>query len=67
MAQVIGVYPSVTYPSHTSIVTGVTPERHGIYGNDVFETPDKTPTGSCTGTRATSAQRRCGMLRRERA
>jgi predicted AlkP superfamily pyrophosphatase or phosphodiesterase len=46
MAQVIGVYPSVTYPSHTSIVTGATPERHGIYGNDVFETPDKTQTGN---------------------
>lgn len=33
MAQVVGVYPSVTYPSHTSIVTGTTPERHGIYGS----------------------------------
>ncbi|MDT4897643.1 MAG: hypothetical protein QOH25_2720 [Acidobacteriota bacterium] len=46
MGRVVGVYPSVTYPSHTSIVTGATPERHGIYGNDVFETPDKTQTGN---------------------
>lgn len=45
MAQVVGVYPSVTYPSHTTIVTGATPERHGIYGNDIFEPPDQTQTG----------------------
>ncbi|MDT4966542.1 MAG: hypothetical protein QOJ64_1279 [Acidobacteriota bacterium] len=44
-AQVVGVYPSITYPSHTSIVTGATPRRHGIYGNEVFEEPDKTQTG----------------------
>ncbi len=31
------VYPSVTYPSHTSIVTGAYPARHGIYGNDIFD------------------------------
>ncbi len=45
MAQVVGVYPSVTYPSHTTIATGTTPERHGIYGNDIFEPPDQTQTG----------------------
>jgi predicted AlkP superfamily pyrophosphatase or phosphodiesterase len=43
-AQVLGVYPSVTYPSHTTIVTGATPGRHGIYGNEIFETPDKPQT-----------------------
>ena len=32
-----GVYPSVTYPSHTTIVTGVTPARHGILNNYVFD------------------------------
>ena len=26
-------YPSMTYPGHTSIVTGVRPARHGIYQN----------------------------------
>jgi predicted AlkP superfamily pyrophosphatase or phosphodiesterase len=46
MAQVIGVYPSVTYPSHTSIVTGADVARHGIYSNEIFEPPDKTQTGS---------------------
>src|SRR5262245_26541325 len=33
---VIGQYPSVTYPSHTSMVTGVRPARHGIVYNTVF-------------------------------
>jgi predicted AlkP superfamily pyrophosphatase or phosphodiesterase len=28
-----GVYPSVTYPSHTTIVTGRLPAEHGIYSN----------------------------------
>ena len=28
-----GVYPTVTYPSHTTIVTGRTPAVHGIYSN----------------------------------
>ena len=36
-APVLTVYPSVTYPSHTSIVTGAYPDRHGIYGNDIFD------------------------------
>jgi hypothetical protein len=34
------VFPSVTYPSHTTIVTGALPARHGIYYNTPFE-----PTG----------------------
>lgn len=29
----IGVFPTVTYPTHTSMVTGVLPARHGIYAN----------------------------------
>lgn len=28
-----GVYPSVTYPSHTTLVTGCLPSQHGIYTN----------------------------------
>lgn len=31
-----GQYPSLTYPSHTSIVTGVRPARHGIMHNTKF-------------------------------
>ncbi len=30
---VIGVFPTVTWPSHTSIISGVTPAVHGIRGN----------------------------------
>ncbi len=33
------VFPSMTYPSHTTIVTGVQPAKHGIFYNNIF-TPD---------------------------
>jgi predicted AlkP superfamily pyrophosphatase or phosphodiesterase len=33
----VGVFPTVTYPSHTTLVTGVTPDVHGIYGNGLFD------------------------------
>jgi len=36
-----GVYPSVTYPSHTTIVTGRMPAEHGIYSNVSVRTPEK--------------------------
>jgi predicted AlkP superfamily pyrophosphatase or phosphodiesterase len=32
-----GVFPSVTYPSHTSILTGAYPAEHGIYYNTPFQ------------------------------
>ncbi len=35
--KVFGVFPSVTYPTHTTIVTGALPARHGIYYNSPFE------------------------------
>lgn len=31
--EVVGVYPSLTYPAHASIITGVYPSRHGITAN----------------------------------
>jgi predicted AlkP superfamily pyrophosphatase or phosphodiesterase len=34
---VIGVQPTVTYPSHTTMVTGVAPAEHGIYNNTPFD------------------------------
>ncbi|MCF3109187.1 ectonucleotide pyrophosphatase/phosphodiesterase [Niabella sp. CC-SYL272] len=37
--QVVGVFPTITYPSHTSIVTGQPPGKHGIYYNVPFEAP----------------------------
>jgi predicted AlkP superfamily pyrophosphatase or phosphodiesterase len=36
------VFPSMTYPSHTTIVTGVQPAKHGIFYNNIF-TPDGAP------------------------
>ncbi len=30
---VTGVWPTITWPSHTSILTGVRPDQHGILGN----------------------------------
>ncbi|MGH7529785.1 MAG: alkaline phosphatase family protein [Gemmatimonadales bacterium] len=38
-AGVVGSFPSVTYPSHTTMITGVPPARHGIFGNGVFVPP----------------------------
>ncbi len=36
-------YPSFTYPSHTSMVTGDFPARHGITGNEMFEPTVEKP------------------------
>ena len=40
--SVRGVFPSVTYPSHTTMVTGALPARHGIYYNRPFEPEGQT-------------------------
>ncbi len=37
-----GVFPSVTYPSHTTMITGAVPRRHGIYYNTPFEPEGQT-------------------------
>jgi predicted AlkP superfamily pyrophosphatase or phosphodiesterase len=34
---VAGVVPTVTYPSHTTLVTGVWPAKHGIFANTTFD------------------------------
>lgn len=34
---VVGVTPTVTYPSHTTMLTGVSPARHGIFNNTPFD------------------------------
>ncbi len=36
-----GVLPTVTYPSHTTLITGVWPSKHGIWNNVAFD-----PTGA---------------------
>jgi len=40
-----GVVPTVTYPSHTTLVTGVWPAKHGILGNTVFDPLQKNHEG----------------------
>ena len=34
---VIGVLPTVTYPSHVTLVTGASPARHGVVSNTTFD------------------------------
>ena len=41
---VAGVIPTVTYPSHTTLVTGVWPTAHGILANTTFD-PLRARTG----------------------
>jgi predicted AlkP superfamily pyrophosphatase or phosphodiesterase len=39
-----GVYPTVTYPQHTTMVTGLRPAEHGIVQNRIFEAPGDPQT-----------------------
>src|ERR1700734_3422863 len=34
---VVGILPTVTHPSHTTLITGVWPAEHGIYNNVRFD------------------------------
>ncbi len=40
-----GVLPTVTYPSHTTLLTGVWPAKHGIYSNVSFDPLDENLAG----------------------
>lgn len=42
---VTGVIPTVTYPSHTTLMTGVWPETHGIWANTTFDPLQKNYQG----------------------
>ncbi len=39
---VVGVYPTVTYPSHTTLITGVPPREHGIVSNRVLDPEERS-------------------------
>lgn len=41
--NVSSVYPSLTYPAHTSIVTGCYPRKHGIVNNTRFQFRRESP------------------------
>jgi predicted AlkP superfamily pyrophosphatase or phosphodiesterase len=34
---VIGIWPTITYPSHTTLLTGVWPAEHGVLNNQEFD------------------------------
>jgi predicted AlkP superfamily pyrophosphatase or phosphodiesterase len=40
-----GVLPTVTYPSHTTLVTGTSPARHGICSNNTFDPEARNQQG----------------------
>jgi predicted AlkP superfamily pyrophosphatase or phosphodiesterase len=42
---VIGTWPTVTYPAHTTLVTGARPNRHGILANRPFDPTYKNQGG----------------------
>lgn len=44
-SAVTGVVPTVTYPSHATLVTGVSPAKHGIYANTPFDPFTKNQNG----------------------
>jgi predicted AlkP superfamily pyrophosphatase or phosphodiesterase len=43
-SSVRGVLPTVTYPTHTTMLTGVPPAKHGIFSNQTFD-PSQTNLG----------------------
>jgi predicted AlkP superfamily pyrophosphatase or phosphodiesterase len=40
-----GVLPTVTYPSHVTLLTGASPARHGILANTTFDPLEKNQNG----------------------
>jgi predicted AlkP superfamily pyrophosphatase or phosphodiesterase len=43
--SVRGVLPTLTYPSHTTLLTGAAPARHGIYDNTTFDPLNRNDKG----------------------
>ena len=41
--NVHSIYPSITYPAHTSIITGKYPCKHGIVNNTLIQPNRKSP------------------------
>ncbi len=44
-SAVRGVLPSLTYPSHVTLLTGVSPAEHGIYANTTFDPLNRNERG----------------------
>ncbi|TGL90602.1 alkaline phosphatase family protein [Leptospira congkakensis] len=45
VSEIVTVNPSVTYPAHTSMVTGKDPAEHGIYNNTLSDPFEKNDGG----------------------
>lgn len=43
MEKVEPIYPSVTYPSHSTIVTGNYPNKHGVVSNTLLQPGRESP------------------------
>lgn len=43
--RVRGVLPTLTYPSHMTLMSGVSPAKHGIYANTTFDPFDRNDRG----------------------
>ncbi|MEG2231952.1 MAG: ectonucleotide pyrophosphatase/phosphodiesterase, partial [Lachnospiraceae bacterium] len=41
--RVASVYPSLTYPAHTSVITGKMPKHHGVVNNTLLQPNRPTP------------------------
>lgn len=37
------IYPTLTYPAHASIITGTTPDRHGVFHNEKLDPGNPSP------------------------
>lgn len=44
-SAVVGVLPTLTYPSHTTLITGVSPDKHGVVNNTTFDPKGINQTG----------------------
>ena len=60
---VVGIWPTVTYPSHTTLITGVWPAEHGIYNNHEFDPFQRYFETRGTGMLHRFACPRCGRPR----
>ncbi len=61
------VFPSVTYPAHTTLVTGAPPRVHGIVSNRPPRSAARRTWTAGAGTPRTSQCRRCTPRSRRRA
>jgi predicted AlkP superfamily pyrophosphatase or phosphodiesterase len=43
--RVRGVLPTLTYPSHMTLMSGVSPAKHGIYANTTFDPFNRNDRG----------------------